>query len=122
MFDNMTLYFECRIECRINKNALLQTVWWFCPLGRIWFPLIWTLFLNTIEEVQKIKKWDQQPSCKDWINPKIELKLKKNFIILLPWQQVLEGSYRILIFFQNTFQMRYHLKKIKNCIINFGCS
>jgi len=26
----LALYFECRI----NKNALLQTVfWWFCPLG-----------------------------------------------------------------------------------------
>jgi len=32
-FDNMTLY----LECRINKNALLQTTdgffWRFCPLG-----------------------------------------------------------------------------------------
>jgi len=36
IFNNMAPYFECQI----NKNALLQIVFWrFCPLGAFGFPL-----------------------------------------------------------------------------------
>jgi len=37
ILDNMALYFDCRT----NKNALLQTVFWrFCPLGLLKFCIL----------------------------------------------------------------------------------
>jgi len=41
IFDNMALYFVCRI----NKSALLQAVFWrFCPLGRPPWSTYWLVW------------------------------------------------------------------------------